>query len=651
MLDEQEITRLLDEAADGRLDESDTLRLIALLEQDETVRHRLALLTVVERLLATSKTNPVRGDRVLQALRKTGKQPAGFPPPPISRRQVPLWIPLAVVMGILVLGLGLWLFTGESRRPDVARPEYVGPASSESVPVQTPAAVTNEVHSPTNITASAGKPPPAQPEPAIESPPPSYEDTTPPPSGDGSGEPGFVPPMDGGSAPAMTTDSAANSGASLETRPKTLPHAPLIIVRLNAGDVRDRNATPHALDGLLSEIKNRTGLSYRLGAKSLDEIDTEPEKNPILYMTGHYHFAFTPAQRAKLNTFMMSGGMVIFDPALGSQPFYDSARRELGIICHDTPLQRLSIDHPIFHSYYDLLNMNYGSGVLARIRNRDDHEPWIEGVTTHCRISAAVSRWGMGVGWEKRSRDNLPAYDAEAAIRLGVNLFSYATAVRGWIKQSAPLPPPKATVSGLDKLFIGQVVYDGEWKTRPSALPILLRAFNQRTTVPVQLDVRELRLSDPRIFDAPLLYITGHEGFSLSEGEVTMLRKYLTNGGFLFAEACCGRKRFDQAFRAEMHRVLPDKTIAPLPRDNDVYSIPNPVKQIAVTPSLAHQLGTTVISPLLEGFEINGHTAVIYSPYGMAGSWENSQSPYALGYNDTEALKLGQNILMHAITH
>jgi len=41
---------------------------------------------------------------------------------------------------------------------------------------------------------------------------------------------------------------------------------------------------------------------------------------------------------------------------------------------------------------------------------------------------------------------------------------------------------------------------------------------------------------------------------------------------------------------------------------------------------------------------------VIYSPYGLAGGWEMSQVPYADGYEDPDALKLGQNILMYAVT-
>jgi hypothetical protein len=65
---------------------------------------------------------------------------------------------------------------------------------------------------------------------------------------------------------------------------------------------------------------------------------------------------------------------------------------------------------------------------------------------------------------------------------------------------------------------------------------------------------------------------------------------------------------------------------------------------------LQQALATAVTSPRLEGVEVNGHIAVIYSPFGMAGGWEMSQSPYARGYDDVSSQRLGQNILMYSVT-
>ncbi len=698
MLNEQEMTRLLDDYVDGRLDEEGRRQLLALLEESAEFRNRVAITSLVQRLLVSAKLPPVTGGRVMQALRAGGIIPEQAPDtraphkikavtprseapgrPELIRkreswnqavaapRQVPLWIPVTILLVCLVSAAGYWWYMQNGGKygqgPDVPAgldggaevPVLPSPGGDQGGGLRPPVAGTNldNVLLPrggeTDQVAFVVAPPPAQ-----DLPESAFVDDSPAPTGDGSTEPGFVPPDSGGGAGTAKTpkDGSVKEGQP-GTQPRNQPQVPVMFIKLDIGDPRYWNATPGDLEGLLLELKARARLSYRMEVRPLDQIKTDPEKNPILFLSGHYHFAFTPAQRAMLRKFMMAGGMMVFDTGLGSKPFYDSARRELRIIFRDVPLQRLGSDHPVFRSYFDLPRVHYGAGVLAVTRNPDDQEPWIEGVTIHCRTVAMLSRWGMAIGWEKRARDGQPAYTSEEAIRLGINLFSYAHALRGWAKQpsvTGAITDPFAAGKG-DRLFVGQVRYEGEWNPRPSALPILLKTFNQRTAVPVRLGIKELRLSDPKIFDSPALYLTGHEGVKFSNDEVAMLRKYLESGGFLFAEACCGRRGFDQAFRAAMNRVLPDQRMVPIPRKNDVFSVPSVIKKVSVTPLLANLLGTTVIAPKLEGIELNGHYVVIYSPYGMAGSWEMTQSPYALGYNDTESLRLGQNILMYSLTH
>jgi hypothetical protein len=100
-----------------------------------------------------------------------------------------------------------------------------------------------------------------------------------------------------------------------------------------------------------------------------------------------------------------------------------------------------------------------------------------------------------------------------------------------------------------------------------------------------------------------------------------------------------------------MQHVLPANPLREIPAGSPVYFTPNDVRKVGVTPMLQQDLNMTAIAPKLEGVDFNGHYSVIYSPYGMAGCWDMFQSPYALGYNDIEALRLGQNILFYAITH
>lgn len=410
------------------------------------------------------------------------------------------------------------------------------------------------------------------------------------------------------------------------------------------------NATPNDLNNMLKQLKDLANAHYSMEIKTLDELSTDPEKNPIVYYSGHYNYSFSPAQRRRLREYMLNGGMMVFNTGLGSAPFYRSTREELEAIFPEVPLQRLSPDHPIFHAYYDLDRVEYSPGVYQT--GFKGNEPWIDGVTINCRTVAIVSRFGLAVGWD--GGEVLPDYAAympESALRMGVNIISYATAMRAWAKNAARSMTfvdnsPRST----DRLSIAQVVYEGEWKTRHAGLSVLLQTFHNKTDIPVRFDAKEIPLTDPAIFSAPLLYLTGHEYFELGAEELENLRKYLLHGGFLMAEACCGRKGFDLAFRRILRRVLPDYPLRDIPPDNILFELPNDVRTVGITPVLEADLNRAAIPPRLQGVAIDGVYHVIYSPFSMAGGWEMAQSPYARGYHPADALNLGQNILMYALT-
>ena len=409
------------------------------------------------------------------------------------------------------------------------------------------------------------------------------------------------------------------------------------------------NATPNDVNNILKNLKDLADVNYTMDVRSLDQVSADPEKNPVLFRTGHYNFSYTPEERQKLREFMLGGGMVIYDVGLGSAPFYRSVMREMKLIFPEQPAQRLTADHPIFHSYYDVDRVQYASGVAQA--GFKGNEPWFDAVEINCRVVALISRWGLAVGWQDTVQDSYQAYMPQSAFKLGINIFSYASAMRAWVKNAASaMKFVDQDKSASGKVAIVQVVYDGVWKTRHVGLSVLLHTFNERTDVPVKFGAREMRLSSHEIFNAPLLYITGHEDFELPKAEILQLRKYLENGGFVCAEACCGRKGFDAAFRRVIGQAMPTHPLRLIPSNSPLFRHPHDIKSLGVTPTLAKDLGMAAIPPRMEGVEVDGNLVVVYSPFGMAGGWEMSQSPYARGYNDIGAIKLGQNLLMQAVT-
>jgi len=79
--------------------------------------------------------------------------------------------------------------------------------------------------------------------------------------------------------------------------------------------------------------------------------------------------------------------------------------------------------------------------------------------------------------------------------------------------------------------------------------------------------------------------------------------------------------------------------------------MPNKIASVGITPALMAQMGNrSMIEPKVECVDIKGHHSIIYSPYGLAGGWEMSQSPYGYSYDEAGSMALGENILLYAVT-
>ena len=409
------------------------------------------------------------------------------------------------------------------------------------------------------------------------------------------------------------------------------------------------NATPNDVNSLLKSMKDQVGANFQMDIRPMDKISPDPEQNPVLYRSGHYRFAYSQEERDKLRQYVLDGGMIIYNTGLGSAPFYDSVVKELKLMFPEQPLQRLTADHPIFHSYYDVDKVEYNKGVQAS--GYVGNEPFFEAIEINCRVVVLVSRWCMSVGWQGDSKDEWQSYKPESAFRLGVNIMNYASSMRAWAKDVAEASKFQDKLASYsDTVSMAQIVYDGVWKTRHKGLPMLLQSFNAKTGIPVKFGLKELRLSDSGIFNSPIIYLTGHEHFELNADEKAGLKRYLENGGVLFAEACCGRKAFDKAFREIMTAILPDKKLELIPQSSSLFKDPNKIESVGLTAALMQESKEGRAAPLLFGIQRNGIYNVIYSPFGLAGGWETAQSPYARGVTDSGANQIGQNILMYSLT-
>jgi len=436
------------------------------------------------------------------------------------------------------------------------------------------------------------------------------------------------------------------------TEKKNPPRPPVLIAKIATARRSDWATNPADSQNLLRWMAKNLNVNFSAINMPEKQIPSNPKDVPVLYRTGHEPFSFTPEARERLRSYLLRGGTLIFDACCGRRAFVESALKEVQQLVPERPPYRLTADHPLYHSFFDVKGIQYRSWALKA--GAHNGEPSCVGIDIGCRTAVFFFRWDVSCGWDSlqdSDRHHCLGYDAKSAKQLGANLMAYITAER-----SAAMPLSKAldfvdaTKGKSGKFVIAQGTYRGLWKTREAGLSMLLNSFHDQTKTPVRFAREEVALDSPRLFEVPFLYVTGHQDFVLTAGERANLRQYLLRGGILLADSCCGREAFDRSFRQEMGRVLNGQKLEQLPAMHPLFAFPNGIKAVQPRPALARKLGSKgKVAPMLYGVNVNGNLGVIYSPFGLSCGWELAQCPYCAGIATQDALALGVNILSYAV--
>ncbi len=134
--------------------------------------------------------------------------------------------------------------------------------------------------------------------------------------------------------------------------------------------------------------------------------------------------------------------------------------------------------------------------------------------------------------------------------------------------------------------------------------------WDQKLTWQV-IDGKQATTTD--LLQAPVLFFNGRHRPLFSKRQIQSLREYVDNGGFIFAEACCGGDGFDRGFRELMDEVFPELEyrLRLLPPEHPVWRAEEPVDPELVRP--------------LWGIDIGCRTSVIYCPQDLSCYWELSR--------------------------
>lgn len=379
---------------------------------------------------------------------------------------------------------------------------------------------------------------------------------------------------------------------------------------------------------------------------------------PILFFNGSDAPDFTREDVELLKEYILQGGFIFVDNCCKSATF-DEGFRDLIRQMYppsEAQLKRLTADHPVFRSEFNLLDDKTGEPTA---------ELW--GVDVGCRTSIIYSPHDVSCLWDKWTGYEIPTRPKELltmigkATRVGINVVAYVTGREILDKLTQrELTQPNAAPDKIERdlLQISKIRYQGDWDAAPQALRNLLTALNRTAGMAVSNKHRDLTLLDPEMFRSPIAYMHGRHDFALGKNEQNKLREYIKQGGVLFSDACCGLPAYDRSFRRLMEQLFPDNSLKRIPATHEIFSSKiggHDLKTVkrrepdGGNPNAAMAVAVRNVEPFLEGIEIDGRFVVIYSKYDISCALERQASVACTGYIHEDAVRLAVNIILYAL--
>ncbi len=171
------------------------------------------------------------------------------------------------------------------------------------------------------------------------------------------------------------------------------------------------------------------------------------------------------------------------------------------------------------------------------------------------------------------------------------------------------------------QLPLALVRHGGTCAVTPRALFELARVLDSELHLRISPLSEPIALTDPAIFQYPILFFPGRNAFVLSGAERQRLREYVDRGGSILADAICSSPTFADSFRREVSEVF-GTPFQPIPIEDILlrpdlggYDLRQLRRKLPGQSAISAQEARWHIGPpVLEGIQRDGRWAVIFSP-------------------------------------
>ncbi len=181
----------------------------------------------------------------------------------------------------------------------------------------------------------------------------------------------------------------------------------------------DWYSNPTSLPNLVKFVNQVTGSKLNPAIMEVKPEDPELFKYAFVHLTGHGNIYFSDKAALNMRNYLLSGGFLHADDNYGLRPYFEEAIKK---VFPDKELVKLPNSHPIFESKFQFENG------LPKIHEHDGKPAEAFGIEDdNGRLMLLFTyESDLGNGWEDQSVHGDPEEIRLEALKMGVNILTYA---------------------------------------------------------------------------------------------------------------------------------------------------------------------------------------------------------------------------------
>jgi hypothetical protein len=202
--------------------------------------------------------------------------------------------------------------------------------------------------------------------------------------------------------------------------PKVNPHPSAVkVARLHYSGGGDWYWGNSAIPNFLRFVRDNSDFAIDTLEYQVTINDPDLFRYPFLFATGHGVISFSTEEKERLRQYLAGGGFLFVNDSYGMDKTF---RKEMAGLFPEREIVELPFDHPLYHCFYDFPNGP------PKIHEHDQKPPRGYAIILNGRVVLYfLVESDIGDGWEDEVVHNDPPEKRREALRMGLNILTYAT--------------------------------------------------------------------------------------------------------------------------------------------------------------------------------------------------------------------------------